>query len=76
MSNLLTKSDLEELTGYQIPSKQCKALNDAGIGYVIRKDGMPSLTWDALNAGLTKSEIAKPATKSIMDHPDFNLGAS
>lgn len=52
MTALLTPEDLEELTGAKRPSKQRRALDQAGIRYVIRIDGAPSTTWDAVNAAL------------------------
>lgn len=34
-----------ELTGYHFPSKQCKALEHAGIFFIRRPDGYPKTTW-------------------------------
>ena len=49
MSEIISDADLEVLTGYKIPSKQCQALRDAGVFFLVRKDGRPRTTWQHFN---------------------------
>jgi hypothetical protein len=52
MAQLLTQSELTELTGSPLPRRQKLALRRAGIRFVERLDGRPAVTWDAVNAVL------------------------
>lgn len=45
----LTDDEIRQLTGYQQANKQTKALDAAGIYYVLRGDGRPQLTWHHVN---------------------------
>ncbi|SPX74413.1 Uncharacterised protein [Morganella morganii] len=40
-SDVITPDEMIELTGYQFPSKQCEALERAGIFFIKRPDGYP-----------------------------------
>ncbi|MCC8376501.1 MULTISPECIES: DUF4224 domain-containing protein [Photorhabdus] len=51
---IISDTDIAELTGYKIPSKQCEALKEAGIFFVIRRDGKPRTTWEHFNNPLTQ----------------------
>lgn len=66
MSDLLSDEELIELTGYKYPSKQCEALARAGISFITRRDGRPSVTWSALNA--TLSGVSAKAVPDV--HPE------
>lgn len=46
---LLTDTDLVELTGYEWPAMQCKALEGMGVWFHKRKDGKPRTTWYHIN---------------------------
>lgn len=49
-SRILTADELYELTGYRLPSRQCRALAESGLRYIKRRDGRPAVTWDAIHA--------------------------
>ncbi|ETS31116.1 hypothetical protein BB987_09400 [Photorhabdus temperata] len=53
-TGIISDTDIAELTGYKIPSKQCKALKEAGIFFVIRRDGKPKTTWEHFNNPLSQ----------------------
>lgn len=59
----LTKAELVDLTGAQIPSKQKECLRSNGILFVERSDGHPAVLWESVNAVLVP-QWKKP-TKSI-----------
>lgn len=46
---ILTDKEIEEITGFKSPSKQCKRLKDAGVFFIVRKDGRPRTTWQHFN---------------------------
>ncbi len=48
-ANLLTDSDIVELTGYKQRAKQAQVLKDAGIEFVERADGKIKTTWYHVN---------------------------
>ena len=48
-----TDQELADLTGYQIGSKQVEALKAMGLRPIIRPDGRPRITWDALTEAMT-----------------------
>lgn len=52
MARLLSDVELIELTGYQAPSKQLEALRKLGLVPVIRPDGRPRITDDALTQAM------------------------
>ncbi|WP_420842796.1 MULTISPECIES: DUF4224 domain-containing protein [Dickeya] len=60
-TDIIPDADIERLTGYKIPSRQCEALRDAGIFFITRRDGRPSTTWAHFNNPL-KHRAAPPAT--------------
>jgi hypothetical protein len=45
IGKLLTRAELEEITGFVQPKKQCECLRENGIFFIERKDGRPSTTW-------------------------------
>ncbi|XBS71120.1 DUF4224 domain-containing protein [Acerihabitans sp. KWT182] len=49
VNDIICDADIEALTGYRIPSKQCEALREAGIFFLIRRDGRPRTTWQHFN---------------------------
>ncbi|MBC8950210.1 DUF4224 domain-containing protein [Xenorhabdus sp. TS4] len=51
---IISDSDIAELTGYQIPSKQCAVLKNAGIFFIVRRDGRPRTTWEHFNNPLSQ----------------------
>ncbi|PHM69279.1 DUF4224 domain-containing protein [Xenorhabdus kozodoii] len=48
-TDIISDDDIAELTGYQIPSKQCATLKEAGIFFIVRRDGRPRTTWAHFN---------------------------
>ncbi|SFO02789.1 DUF4224 domain-containing protein [Xenorhabdus japonica] len=64
--DIITDEEMEELTGYQIPSKQCEALVKHGIFFITRQDGKPRTTWKHFNHPLIATRYSKPA-----EEPDF-----
>ncbi|MEH0874611.1 DUF4224 domain-containing protein [Pectobacterium cacticida] len=71
MSDLLSDDELIELTGYKYPSKQCEALARAGISFITRRDGRPSVTWSALNATLSGVSV-KAVPDEHPEQPNFD----
>ena len=65
-SDVITPDEMIELTGYQFPSKQCEALERAGIFFIKRPDGYPKTTWAHFN-----SPLAKRQALPVSDEPDF-----
>lgn len=67
---LLTDADLLELTGYEQPAAQIRALQSIGLRPVIRKDGKPRVTWDALARAMTtviqEHRVATPNFGAIL----------
>ncbi|MFL9590477.1 DUF4224 domain-containing protein [Aeromonas schubertii] len=65
---VISNQEIEALTGYKLPSKQCEALSSAGIRYIRRPDGRPSTT---------REWIAQATHQPSPDNVDdgFNLGA-
>jgi hypothetical protein len=68
---LLTPDEMIEVTGAQIPSKQIEVLEDNRIGYIKRINGHPTTTWEAINARLTKDNMAPPTISSSSDGFDL-----
>ncbi|PHM33289.1 DUF4224 domain-containing protein [Xenorhabdus innexi] len=66
-SGIISDADIIELTGYLIPSKQCEALREAGIFFVIRKDGKPRTTWEHFNNPLAQ----RATTTQVVQEPNF-----
>jgi hypothetical protein len=64
--NFLTQEDLEDLTGYKLPSKQAVILAQHKINYVERKDGKLRVTWDQVN-----KQGASAANDESGFNPDF-----
>ena len=55
-SRILSDAEMEELTGYQVASKQLESLRRMGLTPVIRADGRPRITDDALVNAATLSD--------------------
>ncbi|OBU07793.1 DUF4224 domain-containing protein [Morganella psychrotolerans] len=64
--DFITPEEMIELTGYQFPSKQCRALERAGIFFIKRPDGRPKTTWAHFN-----SPLAKRPASPVSEEPDF-----
>lgn len=62
--SLLTKEDLEQLSGLTQPAAQVKWLKSQGINHFVRNDGRPSVTWEFVNnphgSMLTNRKPAQP----------------
>lgn len=57
MSELLSDSDLQELSGYKQGAAQAKFLARAyGLNVPRRPDGKVRVTWDAINQAVTKGK--------------------
>ncbi|MDF7657600.1 DUF4224 domain-containing protein [Erwiniaceae bacterium L1_54_6] len=69
-NDIISDADIETLTGYKIPSKQCQCLKQAGIFFVVRRDGRPRTTWQHFNDPITHRKV-------VVDHDAFepNFGA-
>lgn len=62
-NTIISDDDLEALTGYSIPSKQCEALKSHGIFFITRRDGRPRTTWEHFNNPLYhRYEVTTSAT--------------
>ncbi|AUU90227.1 hypothetical protein C2U55_14640 [Enterobacteriaceae bacterium ENNIH3] len=68
-NDLLTDTELVELTGYQFPSKQCEALSRSGISFVKRRDGRPRVTWTHVNAALSGNKTLEAPEE---EQPNFD----
>ncbi|MCW7549238.1 DUF4224 domain-containing protein [Photorhabdus sp. APURE] len=64
-NNIITHEEMVELTGYEKPSKQCEALENAGIFFIRRLDGYPKTTWEHFNNPLGKRN------KTTQEEPNF-----
>lgn len=52
MARILSDAELEELTGYKAPGKQLEALRRIGLIPLIRADGRPRVTDDAVTQAM------------------------
>jgi hypothetical protein len=52
MARILSDAELTELTGYQVAGKQLEVLRRLGLRPVIRADGRPRITDDALTQAM------------------------
>jgi len=66
-SVIISDTDIEKITGYKNPSKQCQCLKQAGIFFVVRRDGRPRTTWQHFNDPLS----SRKQTTNDMNEPDF-----
>ncbi|OHT24961.1 hypothetical protein A3Q29_16310 [Providencia stuartii] len=64
--DIITHEEMIELTGYQRPSQQCKALERAGIFFIKRPDGHPRTTW-----GHFQNPLSKRPQAPIQEEPNF-----
>ncbi|WP_340610816.1 DUF4224 domain-containing protein [Xenorhabdus bharatensis] len=65
-SDIITDKEMEELTGYEHPSKQCQSLAKHGIFFITRQDGKPRTTWTHFN-----NPIAVVRRSHAVEEPDF-----
>ncbi|MGL5284685.1 protein of unknown function [Aeromonas sp. RU39B] len=65
---VISPEDIEALTGYKLPSKQCKALENAGIRFIKRPDGRPATTHDWISQAGNAKQI-------VIEDDGFNLEA-
>ena len=66
-NEIISDADIEQLTGYKTPSNQCQCLKNAGIFFMVRRDGRPRTTWQHFNDPLT----SRKQTTNDMNEPDF-----
>ncbi|AIJ10570.1 MULTISPECIES: DUF4224 domain-containing protein [Edwardsiella] len=66
---IIPDKTIELLTGYKIPSKQCKTLREAGIFFIIRRDGRPRTTWAHFNNPLSHRQRMQDTNPT--PEPDF-----
>ncbi|MDO6406296.1 DUF4224 domain-containing protein [Pantoea phytobeneficialis] len=59
-NDIISDADIEQITGYKIPSKQCQCLKQAGVFFVVRRDGRPRTTWQHFNDPITHRKAAVP----------------
>lgn len=69
-NDIISDLDIEILTGYKIPSKQCESLREAGIFFITRRDGRPRTTWEHFNNPLSHRQKQVES-----DGPQPNFGA-
>lgn len=66
MSRILSDAELIELTGYAQPGKQLECLRAMGLRPIIRPDGRPRVTDDAVTRAMCNdlggTEAAPPST--------------
>lgn len=65
MSHLLTDDDVRELTGAEQPAAQARVLREHGLHPVIRRDGRPRVTWEAVTQAMISRRSAEPDFSSI-----------
>ena len=66
--DIISDEELTELTGYKFPSKQCEALERAGVFFIRRPDGYPRTTWGHFNSPLSQRNNVPKVTE---EQPDF-----
>ena len=59
MSQILTPTELAELTGSKLVNNQKSILSSHGIGFITRHDGKIITTWDAVQNALNPSKSNK-----------------
>lgn len=71
MARILSDAELIELTGYQMPGKQLEALRALGLRPVIRPDGRPRVTDDAVTQAMLGHVRADDAAAVPTARPNF-----
>lgn len=66
---LLTRVELEEITGFIQPKKQCERLRENGIFFIMRKDGRPSTTWAHIESPLSSRQFLAEVSD---EQPDYD----
>lgn len=69
MGEILSQNDIEKITGYRQPKRQCATLAQRRIPYTEDKNGRPVLTWTVINGALLRRSELKD------ENAGFNLGA-
>jgi hypothetical protein len=64
MARILSDTELIELTGYQMPGKQLEALRALGLRPLVRPDGRPRVTDDALTQAMLGNLPAEVAANT------------
>lgn len=59
-AHLVSDEALADLTGAVQPAAQIRILREHGIEPVVRRDGRPRVTWDALTNAMLRSRPAEP----------------
>ena len=70
-TDIISDTEIELLTGYKNPTKQCECLRDAGIFFITRRDGKPGTTWTHFNNPLAY----RPTSTDTELDPQPNFGA-
>ncbi|ARZ00500.1 DUF4224 domain-containing protein [Yersinia ruckeri] len=71
-NDYLTLADVEHLTGYKKPSKQCEALSSLGVFYSRRSiDGRPVTTWYHWN-NPEHLRLRTPVKINVDPEPNFD----
>ena len=60
---ILTRDEIQELSGYKIPSKQIKWLRDEGFIFKVAGDGKPRVLRSEVHAVMCHREEDKPAKR-------------
>lgn len=68
-NEIISNADIERLTDYKIPSKQCERLRAAGVFFIEGRDGRPRTTWGHFNNPLAQRIQQKSADNSLQ--PNF-----
>ncbi|ELV7529299.1 DUF4224 domain-containing protein [Edwardsiella ictaluri] len=74
-NDIISDPDIEILTGYKIPSKQCKTLREAGIFFITRRDGRPRTTWAHFNNPLSHRQRMQDTNPTPTPTPEPDFGA-
>jgi len=63
----LTEADIEFLTGYKLPSKQCEHLDKLRVPYHVDRSGYPRVLWSSLHAPRSRDVYVEPPTFGRLD---------
>lgn len=73
MEKFLTPKELKHLTGAVQAKRQVKALSLAGIGFTLRIDGKPVVTWEAVNSA--NGTVSGQCANKLDSFDGFNIRA-
>lgn len=68
MNEILSTTDLEELTGYKSPDKQAEVLITMGVGFGRGRFGHIKTTWQAVNHALIGEQNGTKVVGPNLEH--------